>query len=438
MRLRVVTIAAGLAMFTGLASAADWPQWRGPERTGIGADSALLRSWPEGGPRLAWTFDAAGLGYSGPSVVGDRLYCAGSEADLDKEFVFCLDAASGKELWRTPIAKQSDDTRVLVQWGGGPRSSPTIGGDALYLLGVKGDLVCLEAATGKLRWQKNLVKDFGGKVMAQWGWCESPLIDGDRVICCPGGESGAVAALDKKTGDVIWRSKDLTDEASYASIVPATLAGIRQYVLKTKDHVAGVAADDGRLLWKEALAVNSIAVIPTPIVQGDCVFTTCGYRDRGGSCGLVKVSADNGKLQSTIEWKDANLFNHHGGVVLIDGYLYGHSDGDRRRDMKAGWVCVDFKTGKLAWSSDKLDKGSVSAAAGQLYCWGERSENVVLLDASPEGWKERGRFTPPKKSPRKKPQGGYWTHPVIANGKLFLRDQELLFCYDVSAARAEK
>lgn len=435
--LRILSFVAALAFVGSVSPAADWPQWRGPERTGVSAEKGLLQSWPEGGPKLVWTFDNAGLGYSGPSIVGNRLYSAGSESDLDKEFVFCLNATNGKELWRTPIAKESDETKVLIQWGGGPRGSPTVDGDVLYVIGVKGDLACVETATGKLRWQKNLVKDFAGKVMAMWGWCESPLVDDNVLICCPGGEDGTVVALDKKTGELLWRSKALTDDASYASVVVADIGGVKQYVVKTKDNTAGIAAADGRLLWKEAVGVNSIGVIPTPIVRGDSVFSTCGYRDKGGTCGLVRIAGNGGGLKSSIAWKDANLFNHHGGVVLVGDHLYGHSDGDRKKDMKAGWVCVDFKTGAQAWHSDKLDKGSVTAADGRLYCWGEKSDAVVLVDANPAGWTERGRFTLPKKSARKKPQGGYWTHPVIANGKLYLRDQDLLFCFDVAAARAE-
>ena len=178
-------------------------------------------------------------------------------------------------------------------------------------------------------------------------------------------------------------------------------------------------------------------MIPTPIVRGDLVFSTCGYRSQGGTCGLVKVTGNGSGLKSSIVWKDSNLFNHHGGVVLIGDHLYGYSDGDKKKEMKAGWVCVDFQIGKVVWHSDKLDKGSVTAADGRLYCWGEKSDTLVLIDASPTGWTERGRFTLPKKSAKKKPSGGFWTHPVLAHGKLYMRDQDLLFCFDVASARAE-
>jgi outer membrane protein assembly factor BamB len=436
MRVRNFVLAAGLVIAAGIVSAADWPQWRGPDRSGVSGETGLLKSIPEGGPKLLWTFEEAGIGYSGPAVVGTRLYSAGADADADKEFVFCIDTSTGKEVWRTPFPKLSDDTKLLTQWGGGPRGTPTIDGDVLYVLGVKGDLVCAELETGKIRWQKNMVKDYGGRVMQQWGWCESPLVDGEKLICCPGYENGTVAALDKKTGEVLWRSRDFTDDASYASPVVATIAGVKQYVVKSDKHLAGVSAADGKLLWKEPIGVNSIAVIPTPIVSGDSVFTTCGYRDRGGSCGLVTIAPADGGFKPSVAWKDANLFNHHGGVLLIGDHLYGYSDGDRRANKKAGWVCIELKSGNEVWQSDKHEKGSLTAADGKLFCWGEKKDEIVVVEASPAGWSELGRFTPHKKSPNRKERGGFWTHPVIAHGKLYLRDQELLFCYDVTGARA--
>jgi outer membrane protein assembly factor BamB len=433
---RSTVLAAGLVMTVGIASAADWPQFRGPERTGISKETGLLKSLPEGGPKLIWTFEQAGVGYSGPAIVGDRLYCGGADADADKEFAFCVDVKTGKELWRTSFPKLDDDTKLLTMWGGGPRGTPTVDGDALYLLGVKGDLVCFETSSGKIRWQKNMVKDFGGRVMQQWGWCESPLVDGDILICCPGYENGTVAALKKQTGDVIWRSTDLTEDASYSSPLVATIGGVKQYIVKTDKHTAGVSLD-GKLLWQEALGVNKVATIPMPIVRGDSVFSPGSYRTQGGgTVGMFKLAKDGDKFNSTVVWRDLSPFNHHGGVVLIGDHIYGHSDGDKE-NPKSRWVCVEFDTGKEVWNSTNLEKGSVTAADGKLFCWGEKNDTVVMIDASPTGWTEHGRFTLPKKSPKKKPQGGYWTHPVVANGKLYLRDQDLIFCFDVSGDRAE-
>jgi outer membrane protein assembly factor BamB len=419
-------------LILGAAPAADWPQWRGPDRSDVSAETGLLKSWPQGGPRPAWAFDQAGFGYSGPAVVGDRLYCAGSDEPEDKEFVFCVDVTTGGQLWRTPLVRRSNATRISPDRGGGPRSTPTVDGDAVYFLGCKGDLVCLDAATGKLRWQKNMVTDFGGKVMSGWGWCESPLVDGDKLVCCPGYENGTVVALNKATGEVLWRSKDLTDSASYASPVVATIAGARQYVLMTDKHVAGLSAADGKLLWQETVGVNGTANIPTPLVRGDYVFATCGYLPRG-SCGLVKLTAAGAGVRSEVVYKNTNLANHHGGVVLVGDHVFGYAEPDRGRDVRGGWTCLEFLTGKVVWSSDKLGKGSLTAADGKLYCYAESNGAVALVDASPAGWAEHGRFTVPKKSARRAGGAAIRTHPVVANGKLYLRDQELLFCYDVRA-----
>jgi outer membrane protein assembly factor BamB len=437
MNYRTAMVSTTWALVAGVAFAADWPQFRGPDRTEISKESGLLTKFPTGGPKLLWTFDQAGMGYSGPAIVGQRLYSCGADEDKDKEFVFAIDVVTGKEAWRTPIARALRDPKFNSDWGGGPRCTPTVDGDRLFYLGAQGDLACLETKSGKLIWQKSLIKDFNGRVMKIWGYSESPLVDGDKLVCCPGGEEGTVAAFNKADGTLLWRSKDWTDDASYASIMPATIAGIKQYIVKSDKATAGVSPVDGKVLWKEALGVNGIATIPTAIVSGDTVFTTCSYRQSGGTCGLIKLTKTEDELKPSIVWKDSNLFNHHGGVVLLNGHLYGHSDGDRKNNMKAGWVCIELATGKEVWQSDKQEKGSLTYADGKLFCWGEKKDELVMIDASPKGWTEHGRFTPPKKSPLRKSQGGYWTHPVVANGKLYLRDQELLFCYDVTVDMAE-
>jgi outer membrane protein assembly factor BamB len=427
---RLLPLTAGLLLAAGLAPAADWPQWQGPDRTNVSAETGLLKAWPANGPKRLWTFDQAGLGYSGEAVVGDRLYSLGDGGQ--DEFVFCLDVTTGKQLWRQPVG-----TAFANNNGGGPRCTPTVDGDALYVLTPGGELACLATADGKVRWTKNLKKDLHGRMMSHWGYSESPLVDGDKLICCPGGEAGTVAALDKKTGAVLWRSRGLTEDASYASPVVAEVGGIRQYVVMTKEHVAGVAAKDGRRLWQEAVGVNPTAAIPTPTVRDDLVFVTCGYLSRGGSCGLVKLAPDGrGGVQSEVVYKNTNLGNHHGGVVLVGDYVYGYADAGR--GQKAGWTCLELKTGKVVWSSSKLDKGSLTCADGKLYCYGESSGTVVLVDASPNGWTESGRFTIPQKSAQRKDSGRIWTHPVVANGRLYLRDRELLFCYDLREARAAK
>jgi outer membrane protein assembly factor BamB len=396
----------------------DWPQWRGPERNDISKENDLLKEWPNGGPTLLWNSDEGGNGYAGPAVVGDRYYTMG--ADEKSEYVLCLDVANGKQVWRRDYGTRFKN----ANWGDGPRCTPTIDGDLLYGIGGQGDIVCAKIADGTIVWEKNMKKDLAGQQMSGWGYTESPLIDGELMVCTPGGDKGAVAALDKKTGDVKWRSKEFTDKAGYSSLVIGNCGGIKQYVQMTGDSVAGIAANDGRLLWRFPCS-NKTAAIPTPIVDGDLVYSTSGY---GAGCRLVKVTAGSGKETEKADevYADKAMTNHHGGVVKVGDHLYGYSDNG------GAWICQDFKTGKVVWSEKKLGKGSVTCAGGMLYLYSEGKGECVLIDASPAGWKEHGRFTIPKTA--KRPSGaGIRTHPVVANGRLYLRDQELLFAFDVRA-----
>jgi hypothetical protein len=399
------------------ALAADWPQFRGPDRTDISKESGLLAEWPTDGPRLLWTYEAAGNGYSGPAVVGDKYLTMGSDGTND--FVLCLDAASGKKLWQTEVGQRVNNS---PQYGEGPRCTPTVDGDRLYALGDQGDLVCLELAGGKKVWEKSLVKDLGG-TQPRWDYCESPLVDGDRVVVTPGGSKGAIAALDKKTGDVVWRSKGFTDGAQYGSLMVGNAGGVKQYVQMTGSSVAGVAADDGRLLWRFERS-GPIAAVPSVILKDDFVFATSGY---SAGCHLIKVTRVGDKFDAEKVYANGDMTNHHGGVVLVGDHLYGYSD-------KGGWVCMEFATGKVAWSENrKLDKGSLTCVNGMLYLYGQSKGKCVLIEASSAGWKEHGSFSIPKQSKIRSQRGGIWTHPVVANGRLFLRDQDLLFAFDVRA-----
>lgn len=413
---RCLLLPAVLLILPLPARADDWPQWQGPNRDNVSKETGLLRTWPKHGPKLLWKYEQAGAGYSGPAVVGDRLYSLG--ANDRNEFVFALNVKDGTRLWSTEVAPALRQDK-----GDGPRGNPTVDGDLLYALGGQGDLVCVETATGKKRWQKSLKKDLGGEMMSGWGYAESPLVDGDKVLCTPGGKQGTLAALDKKTGKVLWRSKGLTDKAAYSSIVVGQVGGVRQYVQLTKDGVVGVAADDGRLLWRYPEPGYRTAVIPTPIFHDGYVFATAGY---GAGCDLIHLVPSGGGAKAEKVYANKNLVNHHGGVVLVGEHLYGYSDG-------RGWVCLDFQTGKVVWDDKKdLGKGSLTCADGQLYCYAEDSGTLALVEASPAGWKENGRFPIPEKSTIRK-RGGtkFWTHPVVANGRLYLRDQDLLFCFDV-------
>jgi outer membrane protein assembly factor BamB len=409
---------AGVLLFAAVAAAADWPQWRGPDRDDVSKESGLLKSWPEGGPKLVWTSEDAGIGYSGPAIVGDRVYILGGDGEQD--LAIALGAASGKKVWSAPIGPF-----VRNNYGSGTRSTPTVEGDFLYALGAAGQLHCLKTADGSAVWSVDLVKDLGGS-KPNWNYSESPLVDGDQVVCSPGGGKGTLAALDKKTGKVRWRSTGLTDAAGYSSIVPDEVGGVRQYVQQTMKGVAGVAAKDGRLVWYYRNDRYKVAVIPSPVVHDNYVYAVAGY---GAGPTLLELTPDGTKDRVKQLYDNTAMRvmdNKHGGVVRVGDYVYGWSDADRGK-----WVCQEFKTGKEVWSSKKLGRGSITCADGRLYCYSEDKGTCVLVPASPDGWTEKGRFTIPRHTARREFNNNIWTHPVVANGKLYLRDQELLFCFDV-------
>ena len=421
--------------------AADWPQWGGPDRTGVSKETGLLAQWPEKGPPLLWTFDKTGLGFSGPAVVGNHLYIMGARDG--ETFLFALDVAKGAEVWACKIGPIF--TFQGNGWGDGPRSTAAVDGPFVYALDGFGDLICVKADKGDLVWKKNLEKDLGGEMMSEWGYTASVLIDGDKLICTPGGAKGAAAALDKKTGDVLWRSTELTEMATYASPMIAEIDGVRQYVVVTFHKqsaeggtISGVAARDGKLLWSfPYFQGSSYSVIPTPIIKGDEIYITEG--EGPDRCRLLKISREGGKFKAKNLYERTatkSMRGYHGGQVLVGGHVYGHTE-------KQGWVCQNWQTGKQAWieRGEKLPgvSGSLIAANGQLYLYSD-SGVAVLLDANPKSWEEHGRFEIPKKSTVRETnsnfkRSGIWTHPVVANGMLYLRDQEYLFCYDIRAKK---
>lgn len=410
-------------ILVGTVSADDWPQWRGPGRDNLSKETGLLKEWPKSGPELVWTFRDGGHGYSCPVVVGDRVYCMGD--DEKNQFIFALSAKDGKEIWRTPFASANRDGR-----GGGPRGTPTVAGDYVYGIGGSGTLICVKASDGKEVWSKSFSKDFGGK-RPGWGFAESPLVDGDKVICTPGGKGGAIVALNAKTGDLIWRSSDVNASATHSSIVVAEPGGMRQYVQQVRGSVVGVNAKDGKLLWQidKSKAHKCPAVVPTPIVEGNLVYATNGYGS--GESTLIKLKADDkGGVESSEAYVSKDMINKHGGVLLYKGHIYGHHD-------RVGWICQNFKTGEKVWPKEgrqslggRASSGSLTYADDRLYLYSEAG-TVGLIDASTEGWKLRGEFELPERSKIRAARGKNWTHPVVANGKLYIRDQELLFCFDV-------
>ncbi len=405
-------IFTALLFATALGSVAvDWPQWRGPNRDGISRETGLLQAWPSAGPKRVWLSRDIGIGYSAPVVANGRLFVMGTKGG--KEQLFAKEAKSGKTVWTAALGGILSNN-----WGDGPRGAATVDGDRVYALGAKGGLICANAEDGRVNWRVELVKDLGGKVPG-WGYTESVLVEGDLVICTPGGRRGTLAALDKKTGEVIWRSGDWTDGAQYASVVSAELNGQRQVVQLTQKTLAGVSTSDGSVLWRNAWPGRT-AVIPTPIVHRNEVYISSGY---GAGCRKITVG---GGHKVTEDYSNKNMKNKHGGVLLHDGHLYGYSDG-------RGWTCQNLESGDVVWDSKKFGKGCVFYADNRLYCLEESSGRVALVGANTGGWKEHGRFKLEPQTELRKSSGRIWTHPVVANGVLYLRDQELLFAFDVKA-----
>jgi outer membrane protein assembly factor BamB len=363
---------------------------------------------------LAWKATGFGKGYSTISVAGDRLYTMGDKAEAG--WLMAASAEGGKILWSTKVGAPGAPGVPGYDFPG-PRSSPAIDGNLIFALDAWGELMCVNAADGAEQWRRNLQKDLGG-TPPTWGYAESPLVDGGQVVVTPGGEKGALAALNKKTGELIWQSKEFTDLAHYASIVPAEIDGTRQYVQLTSASVAGISAKDGSLLWKAARQGN-VAVIPTPVVAGHEIYVTSGY---GAGCNLFHVTRTEGKFSANQVYANHVMVNHHGGVVRVGEYIYGYSE-------DKGLTCQNARTGEALWAEKaKVQKGSVSWAEGKLYCREEETGTVILVDAAPAGYTERGRLNQPERAQEKA-----WSHPVIANGKLYLRDQDLLLCYDIKA-----
>ncbi len=411
--------------------AADWPQFRGPERDGVSRETSLRRTWPAAGPALLWSTDKLGLGYSGPAIVGDRLYISVGRGD--SEFIIAMDIkAAPKELWATKIGPLF--TWKGNNWNIGPNATPTVDGDLIYALGGGGELICVETATGKEIWRKNLPRDLGGEVNPigggleeptplGWGYAAAPLVDGAQLICVPGGKQGLLAALDKKTGAVIWRSKDTTDQAPYSCPIAADVGGIRQYIQVVNSGVVGISAKEGKTLWSyiRRPAYDDV-VTATPIFSDNHIFSTVGF---GQGCDLIKLNPQPAGIQVEKVYSNKTVQSRDGGMVLVDGHIYGYSEGK-------GWLCTEFKTGKVKWSDkERLGRGSILAADGNLYCCAEKGGIVAMIEASPSGWVERGRMTLPRESALRRPSGGMWTHPVIANKRLYLRDEEWLYCFDV-------
>lgn len=389
------------------AIGADWPQWRGPERTGVSAEKGLLKEWPKGGPKLIYKATGLGGGYSTPSISGGRIYVMGTKGN--DEYVFALDEKDGKEVWAIRVG-------AIARAGyAGPRSTPTVDGKHLYAVGSDGDLVCMETEAGKIVWQKSYSRDFNGR-RGGWAYAESVLIDGDTLVCTPGGNKATLAGLNKTTGETLWTcAVPGGDSAGYASVIIAEVGNIKHYVTFLSGGVVGVEASSGRFLWRYKNTANGTANIPTPIFHDGHVFSASGYGTGGG---LVKLSAEGQNVTATEVYFSRAMVNHHGGMVRVGDHLYGANE----REL----LCLEFKNGKTpTWSDRCVGKGSVTFADGHLYVRSEGG-SVALVEATPSGYREKGRFSQPDRS-----RNPAWAHPVVANGRLYLRDQDILLVYDI-------
>jgi outer membrane protein assembly factor BamB len=404
-------------------STSDWPQWRGPQRDGTSQESGLLKQWPADGPKLLWQVNDIGDGYSTPAVVGTRIYLM-SNRGMENEFVRALSTQDGTPVWTTRVGNvgNPDQNPPYAK----ARSTPTVDRDFIYALGSDGDLACLETRSGKIRWQKSIRKEFGGQP-GEWAYAESPLVDGDVVVVTPGGAQATIVALNKKTGAVIWKSEvPGGDPAGYASVIAVQGGGRKQYVQLLSKGIVGVDAETGQFLWRDKEAAKGPAQYFTPVARDAYVY--CGAVGVGGV--LVHLKPDGVGVVAEQVYFTRGLANGVGGAVLVGDHLYGAEPGQQL-------LAVEFTTGKVKWKAENFGWSSLAYADGHLYLHNQNGD-FVLVEATPEAFREKGRLTPPNQ-PQHKKAGQYaeraFAYPVIANGRLYIRDLGTLWAYDIKASR---
>ncbi|MEM6469936.1 MAG: PQQ-binding-like beta-propeller repeat protein [Planctomycetota bacterium] len=419
-----VVLLVGSGVMKTHADDADWSQWRGPARDGHAAPQKLLQSWPPEGPKLLWSVNDLGTGYSAVTEADGKLYTMGSIDD--QAMVICMSAKDGTRLWATAIGPAGKKGDYNTGWGAGQRGTPTIDGDQVFVLSDLGMAAAVDRNSGELRWAVDLIKTEGGAVPT-WGYSESPLVDGDRVMVTPGGESFLVG-LDRRTGEKIWAAKGVNAPAQYVSVMKGTLGGRAFYVTASKPgmYLFDVETGDGQLL--DTATANGIAVIPTPILEKDYVYHTSAY---GAGNTLLKLSGTplDVNLDSVYALNSKSMENHHGGVVLVDGVIYGFT--------KAGggaWMAQDFLTGETLWQERARPNksGSICYADGRLYCYNDKDGTVLLVVPSRTGYEQVGKLKLPAETEIPRDSGAIWAHPVVSNGRLLIRDQDLLYAFDVS------
>jgi outer membrane protein assembly factor BamB len=401
----------------------NWFQWRGPHRDGVSRDTGLLKTWPKNGPPLLWEAKGAGRGYASLAISHGRIYTMGdgpSTATDKDEYLLCFDETNGKQLWKAKLGPAWNSGSPSWQ---SSRSTPTVDGDLVYVLTPRGDLVAVETAGGKERWRKSMQKDLGGKKADGWGYSESVLIDGDQLVCTPGGEKATLVALDKKTGSPLWKASQPGNRgAGHSSIVIAEVGKTRVYVQVTGSGPLEVRAADGKVLWHYDIP-GTTAVIPTPIVRGDLVFFSVGYGL--GAALLRQVPEANGGVKiEEVYPLEPKLSNKHGGVVLVGDYVYGDvSDSGKP-------FCAELMTGKIRWQKKQgPGSGSASMVAADGYLYIRYADGTMtLVKGGPDEFNLVSSFKVPHSGSRPS-----WSHPVVTGSKLFLREGDSILCYDLRA-----
>lgn len=399
----------GTALFLLLLLAnvvgADWPQWRGPARDAVSHETGLLTRWPASGPPILWKV-RGGEGFSSLAISEGRVYTLVDRENI--EWVICLDADSGKELWKV----QSAASYKEGQGGNGPRSTPTVDGRLVYTLGATGSLLCLEKNSGKVLWKQNILRDFNAPNL-QWGVSTSPLVEGNLLLVNVGGPGASIVAFDKLTGKVVW--KNLDDIAGYASPIAITVDGLREIVFFGGRAVFGVSPEDGKLHWRHEWLTSSDMNIATPIYSKPHLFISSG---RGTGSGVFRLSRDGNSVRSQVQRTSRTMQNHFNSCVLVGDYLYGFDN--------AILKCMRLDTGEVMWADRSVGKGSLVAAQGHLFIVGEQGE-VGVAEATPQAYREHGRVQVLEYKS--------WTPPALAGGKLYLRDQQSIACLDLRAVK---
>ena len=402
-------------VFSASVFGEDWTQWRGPNNDGKSRETGLLASWSAEGPKLLWSCENMGFGFSNIAVVGDRIYSMGDHGNDCN--LYALDKKDGNVIWKTRVGRSGGTTNHK-----GPRCTPAVDGNRIFAIGQFGDLVCADVKTGKLIWSINVKQKLGGRVMSTWDCSMSPIIDGNQVVLPIGGEQGTVIAFDKNSDElkILWQTKQITDAAAYTSLVPVEIGGVKQYILRTANNLYGISAAEGKTLW-HAEAEGRTAVCSDPVYwkEGDdtCyILTSCAY---GIGAFGYKVTGKGADFKVEQIYEAPSLTSHHGGMVEVNGHFYLLTN--------FAMVCVDPKNGQTLWNNKSVGKGSIFAVDGKLILRKETGDgDIAMIVASPTEYKELGRFPQPDRTDKNS-----WTYPTVVDGRLYIRDQGLLLCYEV-------